>query len=199
MEIRKAVITGGPGGGKSTSLKYIKDHFRKKGIHVITVGETATELIGGGVAPWTCGTPFEYQKAQIMLQIKKEEIIEQAALTMKFDRTLIVFDRGLMDNKAYMTDEEFDSIIGMYGLTEEDVLKRYDGIFHLETAAKGIPDMYTLMNNDARTEGIEDAVRLDMRTKRAWEGHPFHKVIKGKADLEEKIKELLSLMDELYR
>ena len=45
--------------------------------------ETATELITGGVAPWTCGTNAEYQKCQLKLQIEKENIFEQAARTKK--------------------------------------------------------------------------------------------------------------------
>lgn len=81
------------------------------GYAVLFVPETATELIGDGVAPWTCGTNAEYQKCQFKLQIEKEKIFEQAARTMAAEKVLIVCDRGTLDNKAYMNETEFVSLM----------------------------------------------------------------------------------------
>ena len=55
MEITKIVITGGPCAGKTTAMSWIQSNFTKLGYTVLFVPETATELITGGVAPWTCG------------------------------------------------------------------------------------------------------------------------------------------------
>ena len=104
MEISKIVITGGPCAGKSTAMSWVQNAFTQMGYTVLFVPETATELITGGVAPWTCGTNAEYQKCQLKLQIEKENIFEQAARTMAADKVLIVCDRGTLDNKAYMDD-----------------------------------------------------------------------------------------------
>ena len=76
MGISKIVITGGPCAGKSTALSRIQSEFTALGYRVLFIGETATELIGGGVAPWTCKTNGEYQKLQLRLQIEKEKIFE---------------------------------------------------------------------------------------------------------------------------
>ena len=38
--------------------------FTQMGYTVLFVPETATELITGGVAPWTCGTNDDYQNEQ---------------------------------------------------------------------------------------------------------------------------------------
>ena len=54
MDITKIVITGGPCAGKTTALSWIMNSFTEKGYVVLIVPETATELINGGVAPWTC-------------------------------------------------------------------------------------------------------------------------------------------------
>ena len=54
VEITKIVITGGPCAGKTTAMSWIQSTFTKKGYTVLFVPETATELITGGVAPWTC-------------------------------------------------------------------------------------------------------------------------------------------------
>ena len=40
----------------------IKGTRRGKGYQVLFVPETATELITGGVAPWTCGDNLNCQK-----------------------------------------------------------------------------------------------------------------------------------------
>lgn len=107
MEIAKIVITGGPCGGKSTAMSWIQSHFTKLGYRVLFVPETATELITGGVAPWTCGTNLDYQKCQMQLQLAKEKIFAQGAAAMDAEKILIVCDRGALDNKAYMTDLDF--------------------------------------------------------------------------------------------
>ena len=74
VEISKIVITGGPCAGKSTALSWVQNAFTQMGYRVLFVPETATELIGGGVAPWTCGSNLEYQKCQMKLQLEKEAI-----------------------------------------------------------------------------------------------------------------------------
>ena len=63
MKLSKIVITGGPCAGKTTAMSWIQNTFAQKGYTVLFVPETATELITGGVAPWTCGTNGEYQNA----------------------------------------------------------------------------------------------------------------------------------------
>ena len=75
------------------------------------VPETATELITGGVAPWTCGSNSDYQKCQMHLQLEKERVFEQAAKTMNAGKVLIVCDRGALDNKAYMDSVEFAAVL----------------------------------------------------------------------------------------
>ena len=105
MQISKIVITGGPCGGKSTAMSWVQNAFTQKGYTVLFVPETATELIGGGVAPWTCGSNGEFQKCLFKLQLEKEKLFEQAARTMPAEKVLIVCDRGAIDNKAYMTDD----------------------------------------------------------------------------------------------
>ena len=74
MEISKIVITGGPCAGKSTAMSWIQNAFTQKGYRVLFVPETATELITGGIAPWTCGSNLDFQAALIDLQMKKEQI-----------------------------------------------------------------------------------------------------------------------------
>lgn len=192
MNITKIVVTGGPCGGKSTAMSQIQDAFTQMGYTVLFIPETATELITGGVAPWTCGTNEEYQKCQMRLQLEKEKIFERAARTMSADKILIVCDRGILDNKAYMSDEEFLHAVEEIGSNEVELRDSYGAVFHLVTAAKGAREFYTTANNTARTETPEEAAALDDKLISAWTGHPHFRVIENSSSFEDKMKRLVA-------
>lgn len=162
------------------------------GYTVLFVSETATELITGGVAPWTCGTNSEYQQCQMKLQIEKEKIFCEAAATMSTDKVLIVCDRGALDNKAYMDALEFLSVLKAIGINEVELRDNYDAVFHLVTAAKGAVEFYTTANNSARTETVEEAAEMDDKLISAWTGHPHFRVIDNTSDFEGKMRRLIS-------
>lgn len=191
-EIIKIVITGGPCAGKSTAMSWVQNAFTQMGYTVLFVSETATELITGGVAPWTCGTNSEYQQCQMKLQIEKEKFFCEAAATMSTDKVLIVCDRGALDNKAYMDALEFLSVLKAIGINEVELRDNYDAVFHLVTAAKGAVEFYTTANNSARTETVEEAAEMDDKLISAWTGHPHFRVIDNTSDFEGKMRRLIS-------
>lgn len=192
VDITKIVITGGPCAGKSTAMSWIQNAFTQMGYTVLFVPETATELITGGVAPWTCGSNGEYQKCQLRLQLDKERVFEAAAKTMKVDKVLIVCDRGALDNKAYMNELEYAAALDYLQLDEVTLRDGYDAVFHLVTAAKGAAEFYTTANNAARTETVEQAIWLDDKLIAAWTGHPHLRVIDNTTDFEAKMKRLIA-------
>ncbi len=191
-EIIKIVITGGPCAGKSTAMSWVQNAFTQMGYVVLFVPETATELITGGVAPWTCGTNGDYQKCQMKLQIEKEKVFCEAASSMAADKVLIVCDRGTLDNKAYMDELEFYSVLKTIGINEVELRDNYDAVFHLVTAAKGAVEFYTTANNSARTETVEEAAEMDDKLISAWTGHPHFRVIDNSSDFEDKMRRLIS-------
>lgn len=192
MDITKIVITGGPCAGKSTAMSRLQDFFEQLGYAVLFIHETATELISGGVAPWTCGTNIDYQKVQLKLQLEKEKAFEEAAGTMKKEKILIVCDRGALDNKAYMPAQVFLSVLDEIGENEVELRDNYDAVFHLVTAAKGAEEYYTTANNASRTETPEQAAVLDDKIINAWTGHPHFRVIDNSSDFDNKIKRLIA-------
>ena len=192
VEISKIVITGGPCAGKSTAMSWIQNAFTQRGYQVLFVPETATELITGGVAPWTCGSNLDYQICQIGLQMEKERIFEQAAKTMDCDKVLVVCDRGMLDNKAYMTEMEFQQVLTLMNQNEVELRDSYGAVFHLVTAAKGAEKFYTTSNNAARTETVEEAAALDDKLIAAWTGHPHLRIINNTSDFENKMKRLIA-------
>ena len=190
-KIIKIVLTGGPCAGKTTALTWINNYFSKRGYTVLTVPETATELISNGISPKTCNTNYDYQTFQVRLQKEKEKIFEEAAKTIKNNKILMVCDRGVLDNKAYMTDTEFKRILRDLKTTEVRERDSYDAVFHLVTAAKGKENIYTLNNNMVRCESVTEARTIDDNIISSWTGHPHLRVIDNSTEFEEKLERLL--------
>ena len=197
--ITKIVLTGGPAGGKTTLISRILHEFKQEdGWRVITVPETATELISGfGIRPFGgCMSMLAFQDFVIADQIHKEQLALKAAEVVDEENILIIYDRALMDDKAYISDEEFAGVIARFdGRTEETVLANYDAVIHLVTCAKGAEFAYNL-ENAARTESLEYAREMDDRTLRAWSGHPNLRIIDNSENFEEKMNRAIR---EIYR
>ncbi len=191
-EIVKIAITGGPCSGKTTAMSWVQNAFTQMGYTVLFVPETATELISGGVAPWTCGNNYKYQFCQMKLQLEKEAVFLEAAESMPVDKVLIVCDRGTLDNKAYMDEGEFGAVLQELDTGEVELRDRYDAVFHLVTAAKGALGFYTTANNAARTETPEEAAQKDDRLIAAWTGHPHFRVVDNSTAFEEKMRRLIA-------
>lgn len=189
--INKIVLTGGPCAGKTTALNWINNYFSKRGYKVISIPETATELISNNIAPWTCGANYDYQFANIKLQKEKEKIYEEAARSMNEEKILLVCDRGVLDCKAYTKEVDFKRVLKELGTTEVEERDSYDAVFHLATAAKGKEEVYTLANNVARTETIEEARKIDDKIIESWTGHPHLRIIDNSTNFEEKLERLL--------
>lgn len=184
-------LTGGPCGGKSTALKMIREYFKAEGYAVLTIEETATSMIACGVSPWTCVSPAHFQKCLFGIQLARENEFLDAASLMPAEKILIVCDRSLLDGKGYLTEEEFGNILRIYGLTEKDILSRYDAVFHMTSAAKGPGHDYTTADNPARFEDASDAAARDDRTKSFWTDHPYFRVIPHSERFEGKAEKLL--------
>ena len=192
--VGKIVLTGGPCAGKTTALARIEQDLTEKGFHVFIVGESATELIKGGIRPFGVN-PFDlvlFQKLILKYQYEKEQIYEEAIQMLPDgEEGVILFDRGLMDNKAYIPDEVFHQLVLENGMQELDLLDSYDMILHLVTAADGCPEYYTLENNQARTETVDEAIALDKKTQAAWLGHSRLVIVDNSTDFESKINRVL--------
>lgn len=197
--VNKIVITGGPCAGKSTAMTWIQDHFTKCGYTVLFVPETATELITGGVAPWTCGN-MTFQECLAKLQIQKEAMYEHAAMQMDSEKILIVCDRGIPDAKAYLSGAEYATLMKELRTSEVHMRDNYEAVFSLVTAAKGAEEYYQWNdpskedtgNNAARTETPEQAREKDDRIISSYTGHPHFRVIDNSTNFHDKMMRLIS-------
>ena len=176
-KIRTIVITGGPCSGKTTALAWLRSDLEGRGYRALFVPEVATELITGGVAPWTCTSYDQFQRAVFEMQLSKEEAFLNAARAMDADEIVVVLDRGALDNAGYMSPEGWQALLAETGHTEEELFGRYDIVFHLVSTAKGALEAYTLENNETRKETPAQAAGVDDRIIEAWKTHPRHRVI----------------------
>ena len=190
QKITKIVLTGGPCAGKTTAKNWIQNTFQKQGYKVLFIEETATELISSGLTPWESRTTLDFQNILFQLQREKERLYEEGAKILPDKKILIVCDRGLMDSKAYMSKKDFNTILKQNKLNETQARDMYDAVFHLVTAAKGKEACYNL-ENKARTETKEEAVRIDNLILSAWTGHPHLRMIDNSTDFEEKMRRLM--------
>jgi len=87
---------------------------------------------------------------------------------MTVDKVLLIFDRGLLDPKAYCADKS--TYTQTLGMSESEALKEYDQVIHLVTTAIGAVEFYSGANNTARLESTELATKLDGITQELYKG-----------------------------
>ncbi len=190
QKITKIVLTGGPCAGKTTAMNWIQNFFQKQGYKIIFVPETATELITSGITPWETKTSCDFESVLFDIQLAKEKFYEEGIKKLPNEKVLMVCDRGLLDNKAYMTKRDFDYLLKSKKLSEVKIRDSYDAVFHLVSASKGAKKYYNL-DNTARTETIEEAAKIDDNIIASWTGHPHFRIIDNSSDFETKMKRLL--------
>ena len=196
--ITRIVLTGGPAAGKTTLISRILKEFKiENGWRVITVPETATELISGfGIGPFpNCMSMEDFQYYVIEDQLHKERLALRAAEAVPEEKVLVVYDRAVFDDKAYIDDEQFVKTLAFFGMTESELYSHYDAVLHLVSCAKGAEYAYNY-GNAARYESVEEARAMDDRTLQAWQGHPSVYVVDNAVDFEDKINRAVA---QIYR
>lgn len=158
----RIVLTGGPGGGKTTAA----DLFRRElGPRVVIVPEAATILFGGGF-PRVEDTDARRAAQTAIFHVQRN--LEDTQSAAYPDRVLLC-DRGTVDGAAYWPGEP-DGFFRAMGTTREVEHQRYDAVVFFETAAVG--GISIEGGNPVRTEGLDQARELDQRLRSVWTGHP---------------------------
>ena len=198
MEIIKIVLTGGPCAGKTTALSSIKKYLYDNNIPVVTVPETATELILNDQKFINIETIYNFQSLILRKQLSKESIAEDYIKTVlkPIDRCVIIYDRGILDNKAYLVNRsDINKLLKKYNLTEIEVLDSYDLVLDLLSLATCKKELYNF-SNEARTEDIETASMIDNKTSLAWIGHRNLRIIDSSISFEEETEIILNYIIE---
>lgn len=179
--MKRIVITGGPGAGKTALIELLRKSTCE---HVGFVQEAASILYGGGFprshAPAVlCAA----QRAIFHLQRELEGIVEPNV-------RVAICDRGTLDGLAYWpgTEEEFFRSIGV---RRDDELARYDAVIHLHTPRNGAGYGH---QNPLRIETPDEASAIDARIAHAWRDHPRRHFISASAQFLVKARRATSLI-----
>jgi hypothetical protein len=207
----RIVLTGGPCAGKSSAMAHLIKSATAEGFDVVTAPETATMMFNSGLSfPTDEGAAdyedkaFLFQQSLIRLQLQMERSLTTVAASTGRP-TIVVFDRGLLDAKGYMSAGMWQRVLDSMddggvagtgrGVTEAYCLKRYDGVLHLTTAADGAAAYYKhgMVTDDSgskvfRRETPKEAIDLDRKMQVAWAAHPRHLVIPNADSFREKVE-----------
>ena len=173
--VYRIVLTGGPCAGKTTAMARLSGFLQERGFRVYTVPEMATLLFTNGVAFSDLDKgALAMQQAVLKGQTTLEDGFRKVAAATRAP-AVVLCDRGALDGKAYISDDLWRIVAHntpSHSINERLLCERYDAVLHLVTAAAGAERFYTLENNLARTESVEEARKQDIQTQKAWAPHP---------------------------
>ena len=158
--IKKIVLTGGPGSGKTSVIESIQKNFGGR-YRIIVSDESASHIMRMGIRPFGDDpiNLIDFQELVVKLQLQKEELFERAIESLEEKDTIIIYDRGLMDNLGYINIDEFKEVVDRVNPEYKisNFLDRYDLILNLVSRE----DCYTKDNNPERIEDVDGKFELD--------------------------------------
>ncbi len=166
----RIVLTGGPGGGKSTVMRELRAED-PRAERWLMVPEAAPFLFQTVLD----GRDKRFQRAVVRLQVGIEDACTEAA----HPGQVLLCHRGTLDPLAYWLYHGWDER-EFFEVTETNCVdhwNRYDGVVHLQTAAIRAERYYLRWPDAHRPESKEQAREIDVLCGKAWSGHPCYVLI----------------------
>lgn len=194
----KIALTGGVCSGKSTCLNVLKNEFIGLDYKVFIVNEQATQVINNG---FTHELLNQYDTDEYKgltwqtLTSKSQKMLEDLYTDMSKslnEDVVILCDRGIIDGKSFETNKVWDKVLENINETDESILNRYDSVIFLDTVALDKPEYYTLSNNAARRETIEEAVLNNEKLFNVYKNHSHIHRVDNSTDFEGKISRVIN-------
>jgi predicted ATPase len=156
--MRRIVLTGGPGAGKTAVLDIVR---RSLCAHLVVLPESAGIVFSGGFPrDDRIGSRKAAQRVIFFIQRELENIAD-------LDQPAIVLcDRGTVDGQAYWPGP--GTLWAAMRTTRDAQFARYDTVIHLR-----VPSLSAGYHGDAlRHESAAAAAEIDERIAIAWADHP---------------------------
>ena len=186
--MKRIVLTGGPGSGKTVVSSAIG---RSDPRRYVAVPEAATQVYSASKTRWDLVGEVgrrELQRRIYHLQRKQEDAVE----AVHPDKT-VIFDRGTIDGAAYWPDGP-ENYWADLETTLEAELSRYDMVIWMQTAASiGIYD--GAESNSVRFENAVEAVQAGERLAMLWGAHKCFVRVDAMPSLKEKISAVRAVLE----
>ena len=201
MEVYKIAFTGGPCAGKTRTIDFVKGKLEKDGYYVITIPETARNLITSKLLPNDQDREhtMRFQNYVIRMQTVKEKIAEEYAEGLKnkqFDfikdkkAIIILYDRSIIDNRGYLNQDDYECLLQKYNYEEIKFMDKFDMVIDLISTATTDKNLYCL--DEERNEPDDIASKIDQEISTAWSMHHNIKVLKPRIKIEDKYEDVLN-------
>ena len=158
MSSCKIVFTGGPCGGKTESIDLFASRLIAIGKKVAIANETAQSLLSLDYMPNNNISSFDFQNLLFKIQFIKEYQCEKKA-------DIVLCDRGLFDGKVYMNHEEFDRMLHLNKVMNNELLSTYDLALYFRSIAYEYPNEFHLQRI---YETPEIGIERDKRSLEIW-------------------------------
>ena len=188
------VLTGGPGGGKTTLINELSCEPAWVG-RFVYLPEAISLLGGTGVST----RDRLFQRLMVNMQMAMEDGIRHT-MEGKAPR-MILCHRGSLDPLAYWLDRGWPEteFFAFTRTTREQHYQRYTAVIHMVTAADGAEEAYRRWPEAHRPESIEGAIRLDGLLQQVWGGHPHYFRIDNEGrDWPTKAQRALEILSEFF-
>lgn len=195
------VITGGPCGGKDSSIPVMAQTLRQRGFIVFEVPEISTMLhdttrrnLGAEASHHPereIGDRLELSMISAKMELRRS--YRKIAECYPDTPVILLFNRAEMDGEAYSEPETFTRLLSEIGIDRSTARDSYDAAIHLTTAAIGAEEYYQ-QDNETRWEDLEMAPISDAKTWDAWKGHHHAYTVDNSTDFQGKIDRTLDLI-----
>lgn len=188
--VKRIVLTGGPGAGKSVIAAAIADAAPGR---FALVPEAATQVYAMRRTHWTALD--DAGRRDVQRRIYRLQRDQEDRLAGEFPGKILLLDRGTIDGAAYWPDGPAAYWADL-GTTAAAELARYDAVLLLESAAAlGLYDGPA--SNAVRFEDAAGALASGRLLEELWAEHPLVRPIRATPNLADKIAAVRAAMDRI--
>lgn len=188
--MRRIVLTGGPGAGKTVLCDLIPSRYPDR---FAAVPEAATQIYQRFQTRWD-RLDTEGRRA-VQRQIYQLQVEQESRAARTYPGKVLLLDRGTVDGAAYWPDGP-DDYWRALDIERAEELARYDAVIWMQScAAVGAYDGDA--TNPTRFEDAAQALLCGEALHAVWKDHPCLLTIDACPTLDEKLRRIEAALREL--